>query len=253
MTIGIIGLGRLGGALARGLSRAGVPDVFAYSRTAATAQQVVADAPGVTLAASAADIFERCEVVFLWMTAAAARQVLAENAEVVARRQPFLVASTINADFGAFVPAWAETFPNVNLGTGQGGTLLTWVGASSEAQRDAVRAALTASGVLYEVGADEINFYCALTSNGPALYAHAMEVWADAVADRNGFDRQLCREMVWQTVAGTIALQRAEGIDASEVIHRVAHPGASTERGLAALDEHLPAVTEQVLRAMGRW
>jgi pyrroline-5-carboxylate reductase len=253
MAIGIIGLGRLGGALARGLSRAEVPDVVVYSRTAAAAQQVVDQAPGVELVDSAAEVFERCEVVFLWMTAAAARQVLHDHADIVARRQPFLVASTINAGLGDFGASWAETFPNVNLASGQGGTLLTWVGEPTEAQRTAVRAALTACGALYEVGAEEINFYCALTSNGPALYAQAMEVWADAVADRNGFDRSICREMVWQTVTGTIALQRADGIDAAEVIHRVAHPGASTERGLAVLDEHLPAVTEQVLRAMGRW
>lgn len=253
MAIGIIGLGRLGGALARGLSRAQVPDVIAYNRTPSAAQQVIAEAPGVELADTAAAVFERCDVVFLWMTAAAARQVLGENAEVVARRRPLVVASTTNADLGAFVPTWAETYPNVNLSTGQGVTLLTWVGEVPELQRTSALAALAACGAVYEVGATEIDFYCALASNGPALYAHAMQTWADAVADRNGFDRDLCREMVWQTVTGTIALQRDEGIDAAEVIHRVAHPGASTERGLAVLDEHLPGVTEQVLQAMGRW
>jgi pyrroline-5-carboxylate reductase len=243
----------LGGALARGLSGAGVGDVLAFSRTAATAQQVIDDAPGVELVATAAELFERCEVVFLWMAAADARQVLTENAEVVARRRPFVVASTTNVGLGELLPAWAETYPNVNLSTGQGVTLLTWVGEVSAPQRQTVLAALAACGAVYEVGADEIDFYCALASNGPALYAHTMEVWADTVADRNGYDRDVCRELVWQTVIGTIALQREEGIDAAEVIRRVAHPGASTERGLTALDEHLPTVTAQVLQAMGRW
>jgi pyrroline-5-carboxylate reductase len=253
MAIGIIGLGRLGAALARGLSRAQVPDVLAYTRTMSTAQHVLAEAPGVALVDTAAEVFERCEVVFVWMTAADARQVLSDNAEVVARRRPLLVASTTRAGFDEFVPGWAETYPNVNLSTGQGATLLTWVGEVPPEQRTAALTSLAACGAVHEVGQEEMHFFCALTSNGPALYAQAMEVWADAVADRNGFDRAVCRAMVWQTVTGTIALQRADGIDAAGVIHRVAHPGASTERGLAVLDEHFPAVTEQVLRAMGRW
>jgi pyrroline-5-carboxylate reductase len=250
MPVGIIGLGRLGGALARGLGRVPGQEVYVYSRTAATAAQVVADAPGVRLLESATAVFERCDVVFVWMYASDAREVLTANAELLAQRRPFLVSSTPGAGFGDFSPRWAETLPNVNLSTGLGVTLLTWGGQPSEADRAGVLAPLLACGEVYEGTAEEVAAWCALTSNGPALYARALECWADTVAERHGIEPQLCRDMVWRTVAGTIALQEDEGIDASEVIRRVAHPGGSTEKGLRVLDESIGTLSGQVLRAL---
>jgi pyrroline-5-carboxylate reductase len=250
MPVGIIGLGRLGGALARGLGRVPGAEVYAYSRTATTAARVVADAPGVRLLESATEIFERCDVVFVWMYAADAREVLAANAELIARRQPFLVSSTPDAGFGAFSPRWAETLPNVNLSTGLGVTLLTWGGQPSDEDRERVLAPLLACGEVYEGTAEEVAAWCALSSNGPALYARALECWADTVADRNGLDRELCRDMVRRTVVGTIALQEDDGIDASEVIRRVAHPGGSTERGLRVMDASIEELSAGVLRAL---
>ena len=250
MPVGIIGLGRLGGALARGLGRVPGQDVYAYSRTAATAARIAADAPRVRLLDSATAVFERCDVVFVWMYASDAREVLAANAELIARRQPFLVSSTPDAGFGACSPRWAETLPNVNLSTGLGVTLLTWGGKPSEADRAAVLAPLLACGEVYEGTAEEVAAWCALTSNGPALYARALEAWADTVAEASGLDRALCRDMVNRTVAGTIALQEEDGIDASEVIRRVAHPGGSTERGLRVLDGSIEELSERVRGAL---
>ncbi|PKQ23490.1 MAG: hypothetical protein CVT65_07810 [Actinobacteria bacterium HGW-Actinobacteria-5] len=250
MPVGIIGLGRLGGALARGLGRVGGQEVYAYSRTAATAAQVVADAPGVRLLATAAEVFERCDVVFVWMYASDARRVLAANAELLARRQPFLVSSTPDAGFGEFSPRWAEALPNVSLSTGLGVTLLTWGAQPAEADRAAVLAPLLACGEVYEGTAAEVEAWRALTSNGPALYARALECWADTVARRHGIDRELCRDMVRRTVAGTIALQDEDGIDAAEVIRRVAHPGGSTERGLRVLDGSIEELSDGVVRAL---
>ncbi|MGC3995288.1 MAG: pyrroline-5-carboxylate reductase dimerization domain-containing protein [Propionicimonas sp.] len=253
MAVGIIGLGRLGGALAKGLARAGGFEVYAFSRTAASARDLLAGTEGIALLDSAEAVFERCDVVFVWMGPDDARAVLASCAEVVARRRPFLVSSTPGVRFDEFGPRWATTLPNVNLSVGQGATLLTWGEVPSDADREAVLAPLRACGAVYEVDAEDLGFYCGLTSNGPALYARVMDGWADTVADRHGYDRQLCREMVRQTVAGTIALQAGEGIDAAEVIRRVAHPGASTEQGLRVLDAHVEPVSEEVLRAMGQW
>ncbi|MFT4108933.1 pyrroline-5-carboxylate reductase family protein [Propionicimonas sp.] len=253
MAVGIIGLGRLGGALARGLARAGDIETYVFSRSATSASGVLAGAAGVMLLESAAAVFERCDVVFVWMGPEDARAVLTSCAEVVTRRRPFLVSSTNQVRFGEFSPRWATTLPNVNLCVGRGATLLTWNVPPTAADREAVLAPLRACGAVYEVGEQEMAFFCGLTSNGPALYARAMEGWADTVADRHGFDRERCRELVRQTVAGTIALQEAEGIDAAEVIRRVAHPGASTERGLRVLDAQVEPVSEQVLRAMGQW
>lgn len=236
MPIGIIGLGRLGGALARGLAGGGVRGVCGFNRTVARGREVAAQAPGLTLLGSAEEVLERCDPVFLWMAREAAAGVLAEARSVLARRQPLVVTCTLGVPLAEYTARWAETLPNVSLSTGQGATLLAWGPGLSEAAREGVRAPLRTCGALHELPRDELDFYCALTSNGPALYARMMDLWADAVALRRGYDREACRAMVRQTMAGTLALEAMDGIDAGEIIHRVAHPGGSTEKGLAVLD-----------------
>lgn len=253
MALGVIGLGRLGSSLVRGLSRAGVSDVLAYSRTERTAREVVQQAPGVRLAASAADVLSACDPIFVWMEPDDAAALFAEHAAILAQQAPLIVTCSPGQRLDAVTARWADTLPNVNLSTGAGVTLLAWGPGLSDEDRRIVLEPLAACGSVYQVTADEMSVYSALASNGPAFYARTMEAWADLVADRHGLDRQLCRTMVQQTVAGTLALQQQDAIDAGEVIRRVAHPGASTEQGLRVLDGILGDVGEQMLRAMGKW
>lgn len=253
MPTGIIGLGRLGGALARGLARGRVRGVYGFNRSAARRRDVAAQAPGLTLLGSAEEVLERCDPVFLWMARDDAAGVLAAARDILARRQPLVVTCTPGVPVAEYTAHWAETLPNVNLSTRQGATLLAWGPGLCDAARDSVRAPLRTCGALHELPLAELRFYCALTSNGPALYARIMELWADALALRRGYDREACRAMVRQTMAGTLALEAQDGVGAEEVIRRVAHPGGSTEKGLAVLDRLFPAMAEEMLRAMGRW
>jgi pyrroline-5-carboxylate reductase len=253
MAIGIIGVGRLGGALAKGLSRAEFGEVYVFGRTPERVRAVLAEAPGVTALASSAEVFERCEVVFVWMDPAAAGGVLSANAEILQRRRPLIVTCAPGLAPGDYSPKWADTLPNVNLSTGLGATLLAWGPGLSDAERASALAPLRACGAVYEMAAEELTHYSALASNGPAFYAQLMELWADALAERHGYDKELCRAMVRQTVAGTIALQDQDGIDAAEVIHRVAHPGGSTLKGLAVIDTDFPSTAQNMLRAMDKW
>jgi pyrroline-5-carboxylate reductase len=252
MPPGTIGLGRLGGALAEGLSRAGAGEVIGFSRTAARAREVAERAPELALAGSAREVLERCDPVFLWMTRGDAEAILCAEHAAVARRQPLVVTCTLDILVANHTARWAETLPNVCLSTGQGATLLSWGPGLVEPDRKRVRALLRACGALHEVPRAELTYYSAAASNGPALYARVMEHYADALSARRGYDRGACRAMVRQTMAGTLALQAQDGIDAAEVIRRVAHPGGTTEQGLAVLDRLFPAVADELLQAMGK-
>lgn len=252
MDVGIIGLGRLGEALARGLARCGVR-ACGFNRTAERGREVAAGAPGLALLGSAREVLERCDPVFIWMAGADATSVLAANCDVVARRGPLVVTCTPGVPLTEHTGRWAETLPNVSLSTGQGTTLLAWGPGVAEIDRERVRKLLRTCGAVNEMPAAELSYYGALASCGPALYARMMEAYADALAARRGYDRELCRAMVRQTMCGTLALQELDRIDAAEVIRRVAHPGGSTEKGLAVLDKFFPALAEEMLRAMGKW
>lgn len=253
MAVGIIGLGRLGGSLARGLVRAGVGEICVFNRTVERAHQLAAEVSGVAVLESATEVLQRCDPVFVWMDPADAAEVLSANVEVLQLQRPLIVTCAPGLSPGKYSQRWADTLPNVNLATGQGVTLVSWGPALDEAERESVLAPLRACGAVYEVPEQDLGFYSALASNGPAFYAQIMEVWADALAQRHGYDRQLCRRMVRQTMAGTVALQDQDDIDAAEVIRRVAHPGASTEKGLAALNQGFAAIAEAMLRSMDKW
>jgi pyrroline-5-carboxylate reductase len=254
MATGIVGLGRLGEALARGLSRADVPGgLYGFNRSVAKARAVAEQAKGLALLGSAREVLERCDPVFLWMNRKDAADVLEANRDVLAARQPLVITCTPGVPVAEHTPRWAESLPNVNLPTGRGVTLLAFAPAVTATDRAGVTDLLRATGAVHELPRSELTYYSALCSCGPGLYAHMMQLFADALAARRGYDRALCRSLVRDTMAGTVALEEQDGIDADEVIWRVAHPGGSTEKGLAVLDRHLPALIEEMLQSMGKW
>ena len=254
MKIGIIGLGRLGSALARGLARAGKGTaIVACNRSAAKAEAVAREAPGLHLCKSPADVLRACELVFLWTKPADAAEVLESNQELIRERRPLLVSCAPGVPLARFTARWAETLPNVNLPTGHGVTAVAYAPTLDKADRRLVHDTLAAVGTVYELPVEEIPFYSALGSCGPALYATMTELLADTLAAHRGYHRNLCRRMVRETVLGTALLQEADNADAAEIVRRVAHPGGPSAAGVAQLRASLPAVYEQMLQQMGKW
>jgi pyrroline-5-carboxylate reductase len=252
MQTGIIGLGRLGESLARGLTRDGTP-VSGFNRSVEKGRQVAARVPGLSLLASAREVLERCDPVFVWMKPGDAAEVLAANREVIAARRPMLVSCHPDAPLAEHGDRWAESLPNVNLATGMGVTLLAFGPRVEAEDKELLKAVLAPTGVVHELPAGELTYYSALCSCGPGLYARMMQTFADVLADRRGYDRELCRAMVRDTMAGTVALEELDRIDGDEVVRRVAHPGGSTEKGLAVLDRELPALFRAMLENMRKW
>ena len=125
MRIGIVGLGRLGESLARGLTRGG-GEVFGFTRTVERGRQIAARVPGFTLLESPREVFDSCDPVFVWMKPSDAAELLAAHHDVIAARQPLLVSCHRDAPLAAHTDRWAESLPNVNLATGQGVTLLAF-------------------------------------------------------------------------------------------------------------------------------
>ncbi len=254
MKIGIIGLGRLGSALARGLARAEASHaVFACTRTPAAAGALARDLPRLRLLRTPADVLRAGDLVFLWTKPADAAEVLASNQELIREQRPLLVSCTPGVPLARFTARWAESLPNVNLAIGRGVTAVAYAPTLDKADRRLVHDALAAAGSVYELPVEEIPFYAALFSCGPALFAAMTELLADTLAARRGYHRNLCRRMVRETVLGTALLQESDNADAAEIVRRVAHPGGPSEAGVAQLRASLPPVYELMLQQMHKW
>jgi pyrroline-5-carboxylate reductase len=254
MDIGIIGLGRLGGALARGLDRFWKNgNVFGYNRTEEKARSAVVAAPRLLLLDSAAAVFERCDPVFLWTKPEDASAILAADEGLVRSRNPCLVSCVTHTNFGRYSGRWAETLPNVNMAAGRGVTLVWYPEPLGESDRRTLEDILGSIGAVHELPRDDIPYYSALASCGPALCAVLMEEWAEALSRQRGFDRGLCRTLVKETMAGTIAQLDRDGLDAGGLVARVAHPGGPSEAGSNFLREKLPGLYREMLKRMKKW
>lgn len=253
VTIGIIGLGRLGLALARGLQDAPeVGEILGFNRGKAKGEAAAARVRTLRLCASEGEVISRADVVFLWTKPLDARRVLESNREVIRARNSLLVSCIPGVPLHSFTERCAETLPNVNIAVRRGVTLVSYGAGLGAEGCSRVRDILALVGTVYEVSVEDIPIYSALCSCGPALYATAMETMADVLSRCMGYDRELCRRMVRETVSGTIELQERDAVDAAGVVERVAHPGGPSEAGVEVLRAELPPLLETMLGKMGK-
>jgi pyrroline-5-carboxylate reductase len=254
MSIGVIGLGRLGSALVRGLCREHRNDiVYGYNRTPEKGLDLKRQVTDFQLCNSETEVLKTCDVVFLWTKPQDAINIMEKNADLIRKQQPLLVSSTLDVPLSDYTNRWAECFPNVNMPVGKGVTVIHYAPSLSDADRILLEGILNEVGSVYSASAEDMSFYSALCSCGPALYATMLEMMADIVASRRGYDRKTCRRMVHETVLGTLLLQEYDKIDAAEVVYRVAHPGGSTEPGVNYLRSHFPEFYETMLKGMKKW
>jgi len=254
MNIGIIGLGRLGAALARGLATANAASaIYGCNRSPAKAAMLARQVPTLRLCSAATEVLRQCELVFLWTKPPDALEILQSNAGLIRERQSLLVSCIAGVPLARFTDRWAESLPNVNLPVGRGVTAVAFAPTLDQAGRQLIHDVLASVGSVYELPVEEIPFYSALCSCGPALYATLMEVLADTLAARRGYDRDLCRRMVRETMLGTVLLQESDTADAAEIVRRVAHPGGPSEAGVAHLRAALPPLYELMLQKMRKW
>ena len=254
MIVGIIGLGRLGSALARGLYMEDLKrPIYGFNRSDEKGKILLEKVPTLHLCASEADLLEKCDCVFLWTNAKDAAIVMERNASLIRKKQPVLISCTLGISLSEYTSRWAETLPNVNMAIRKGVTLVHYAPTLPETDRLHIRMELMRVGAMYETTQQDIPYLSALCSCGPALYATFMELFADTLAIRKGYDKNLCRRLVRDTFVGTVALQEHDGINADELVYRVAHPGGASEAGVKFLKAFLPEAFEKMLISMNKW
>jgi pyrroline-5-carboxylate reductase len=254
MSIGVIGLGRLGSALVRGLYREhrnGV--IYGYNRTIAKGSILKTQCPDLQLCNSETEVLELSDTVFIWTKPQDAISIIEKNVDLIRKKQLLLVSCSLDVPLAHYTARWAECYPNINMAIGKGVTLIHYAPSLSDSDQILLTDILHQVGSVYPTSAEDMSFYSALSSCGPALYATMLEMLADMLVTQRGYDHEICRRMVQETVIGTMLLQEHDGIDASEIVHQVAHPGGSSEAGVGYLKSNLPEVYEKMLKAMKKW
>lgn len=133
--------------------------------------------------------------------------------------------------------AIVRAMPNTPGQIGQGITVWTATPAVTLEQRELARSILSALGVeLYVEEERYLDMATALSGSGPAYVYLFYEALVDAGV-HIGFSRAQAEELVFQTLAGSLAYLKHAGRHPAELRNQVTSPGGTTSAGLLAMEE----------------
>lgn len=239
-TLGIVGLGRMGNALLRGLLSSGYdPRRIHVSESNPDALAAAADL-GVWTHARNGDLAKAVETVVLAVKPKDVFPVLSDLAELRERALVISIAagisiSTLAGELPLHVRV-VRAMPNTPCLVQSGVTVVhPGAGVSNEELQRAL--AVFAPLGIVEILADEklLDAVTALSASGPAYVFTAIEALADGGV-LMGLSRDLAHRLSVQTVFGSADLCRKRGDHPARLRDEVASPGGTTIHGLKALE-----------------
>lgn len=232
--IGIIGLGTLGSAIARGLHRA-MPHVRTYATTRTSAVP-----RAVTRCASNADLAARTRTIVLCVKPPQAREVLRELAPVLTRDHRLIstCAGVPLERLGEVLPPQvriARAMPNIACEYNEGVSALAFAPGWTAHEREDVLHLFGALGDALPLEQRHFDAVTALGGCGPAYVCMIAEALGDA-GIKAGLPRDVARRMAVQTLLGSSVLLRSEKEHPAVIRDRVTTPGGCTIEALAQLE-----------------
>jgi pyrroline-5-carboxylate reductase len=138
---------------------------------------------------------------------------------------------------GLLHPAIVRTMPNTPAQIGQGMTAWTATEQVSEAQREQVRAMLSALGKeMYVEEEKMIDMATALSATGPTYIFLVMEALVDAGVHM-GFSRLVAQELVQQTMLGSVLFAQESHKHPAELRNMVTSPGGTSAEAIYQMEK----------------
>lgn len=241
-TIGFLGAGKMGAALARGLLNAKLvpPSRVLMSDSDETRRACVADALKVRVLDDNAALVQASDVVVVALKPGVVRQALPGLAEAIgSQRLVVSIAAGITlAELEGMLAPGARVvrvMPNTPCLVGCGASGYALGAAATEADGKLVDAILSSVGLAATVPEALLDAVTGLSGSGPAFVALVIEGLADGGV-LAGLPRDTALRLAAQTVLGTARLVLDTGKHPAEVKDMVASPGGTTIEGLKVLE-----------------
>ena len=244
-----IGVGNMGGALARAACRAVGPEqVILFNRTAAKAEKLGAEL-GCAVAGSAGDAVWAAQYIFVGVKPDGLRPLLEELAPQLRDRHrvgedkvlvSMAAGLTIEdlrphlAGAGYYVPI-VRIMPNTCVAVGKGMTALCANEAAGEEHVRGVEELLSAPGAVERIPEAMMDQFSAVAGCGPAFVYPYIEALADGAVS-TGLPRKQAVEYAAQMVLGAAAMVLESGKHPGQLKDEVCSPGGSTIAGMAELE-----------------
>jgi len=240
--LGVIGVGQMGGALVRGMVRAGVlsPDQIIVSDSERDRATALARELGVKAASGNPQVAAESELVLLAVKPGLVGRVAEEIAGSLGPAQTVISIAAgvpiakLRGWLGASGAAIVRAMPNTPVLVGAGAFALAAPDVAPE-RVEATKRLLGAVGQVVVVGEEMMDAVTGLSGSGPAFVFVMIEAMADGGVAA-GLPRPVAQQLAAQTVAGAAKMVLETGQHPAALKDAVASPGGTTIAGLAELE-----------------
>ena len=255
----ISGLGAMGGALARGLGKAGLfskGSLLGYDPVAERVRALEAEVGLVGVEGNRQGA-EKADLILVVVKPGLVRGVLAEMRPALVRGKTVVSMAAgvplaiLEAEAGEEVGV-ARLMPNTPALVGAGAFAVSPGKALGPQGLALVKEMLGTMGLVVEVTEEQMDAVTGLSGSGPAFVAVMMEAMADG-AVRSGLPRSAAVSLAAQTFLGTAKMVIEGQVYPAQIKDMVTSPGGTTAAGLEALErEGLRGAAMQAVVAAAR-
>ncbi len=258
-TVGFLGAGKMGEALARGIvgAKLAPPSRIVMSDCDEGRLACVANALKVRTLGENAALAQASDVLIVALKPGVVRQVLPGLAKAIGTGKLVvsIAAGVRLAELEGMLAPGARVvrvMPNTPCLVGCGASAYSLGAAATAADGELVRELLSSVGICIEVPEALLDAVTGLSGSGPAFVALVIEALADGGV-LAGLPRETALRLAAQTVLGTARLILDGGKQPADVKDMVASPGGTTIEGLKVLEEkRLRAALIQAVEAAAR-
>lgn len=247
--VGIIGLGRMGRCMVRGLLETQTlkkSELFFTTKHPETAEQVEKEL-GIVACKSNTDLIDKCDVIVIAVKPQNISEVLEEMGKNLAPGKTIvsIVASVTTSQIEIFLPKGSvviRAMPNTPAFVGAGMT--AWCVGSNVGSLDCERAQMLFEpvGKVARVDEKHMDAVTGLSGCGPAYLYVVLESLTDA-GIKVGLPRELATQLAGQTVLGAARMLLDTGRHPAALKDEVTTPAGCTIDGLLELEEGKLRVT----------
>lgn len=236
----IVGAGSMAEAFIRGIieNKAAAPaQIQVVNRTREARRKLLVDLYGVEIATD----YEGAKTAELVVIAVKPADVLGalEQLTPYLHGQPVLsFAAGVTLDFmrGAiqFKSPMIRTMPNIPVAVLSGATAVSYSAEVSPEDQELVRYLLEQVGKVVEMPENLMDAATAFSGSGPGFVCYFLEAMENAAVSL-GFEPEMARELLLQTVIGTAKTLGEWGLSPRELRERVTSPGGTTHAGVTEM------------------
>ncbi len=250
MTLGIIGCGKMGGALLGGILKSGLyapENVYVHDAYGPSVDSFVSDY-GVKAAGSNAAVVDQAETVLLCVKPQTFADMMSEIGEAARDRLLISIAagvkiSTIKSGTGDRHRI-IRVMPNTPALVGRGASAFAPGESATDGDAALTKKLFSSVGYVAQVEESDIDGVTAVSGSGPAYFFQMVESLIAGGIDR-GLDPQIARDLAIHTMAGAAELLLQTGESPTQLRENVTSPNGTT---FAALESFRAADFDRIVR-----